>query len=365
MTGKGEPQHSKSLQLSVKFCSLLLAASLSTVSHHHVRLSRLGSNPRQVKTPCTRYGFHDNSITFWCRITLFHRFGAKVKTSDTKRKKGQDKITREFDLLHLQESLSYASLLSKGFCLKTCIFPYFLVLIEAPEGAVQLNIRTPNNLPKSSASTVEILRNFRGEDGDLTFFRMENSWKFHQMKSDPKVFRGVLVPCVFSSRKLTRNINLCETSWKSSRIWANFTHQIGWELWFTSLRFRGISRLPEVLSPAFLQIWWEVPTRQLHILSNSPIHESQLKVACFPESFRSFRAKNLKPPFLVTSRLSQGFSRFVASASSNGIELEMMPENITCSSQKDWKSSTPGRFGRIRPMWLRPSQQRSIWDVSK
>lgn len=196
MTGKGEPQHSKSLQLSVKFCSLLLAASLSTVSHHHVRLSRLGSNPRQVKTPCTRYGFHDNSITFWCRITLFHRFGAKVKTSDTKRKKGQDKITREFDLLHLQESLSYASLLSKGFCLKTCIFPYFLVLIEAPEGAVQLNIRTPNNLPKSSASTVEILRNFRGEDGDLTFFRMENSWKLHQMKSDPKVFRGVLVPCV-------------------------------------------------------------------------------------------------------------------------------------------------------------------------
>lgn len=130
-------------------------------------------------------------------------------------------------------------------------------------------------------------------------------------------------------------------------------------------RFRGISRLPEVLSPAFLQICWEVPTRQLHILSNSPIHESQLKVACFPESFRSFRAKNLKPPFLVTSRLSQGFSRFVASASSNGIELEMMPENITCSSQKDWKSSTPGRFGRIRPMWLRPSQQRSIWDVSK
>lgn len=362
MTGKGEPQHSKSLQLSVKFCSLLLAASLSTVSHHHVRLSRLGSNPRQVKTPCTRYGFHDNSITFWCRITLFHRFGAKVKTSDTKRKKGQDKITREFDLLHLQESLSYASLLSKGFCLKTCIFPYFLVLIEAPEGAVQLNIRTPNNLPKSSASTVEILRNFRGEDGDLTFFHMENSWKLHQMKSD--VPRPLVVsswylvstipetdtPQTYSRDWNARNINLCETSWKSSRIlFANFTHQIGWELWFTS-RFRGISRLPEVLSPAFLQICWEVPTRQLHILSNSPIHESQLKVACVPESFRSFRAKNLKPPFLVTSRLSQGFSRFVVSASSNGIELEMMPENITCSSQKDWKSSTPGRLGRIRPM---------------
>ena len=124
MTGKGEPQHSKSLQLSVKFCSLLLAASLSTVSHHHVRLSGLGSNPRQVKTPCTRYGFHDNSITFWCRITLFHRFGAKVKTSDTKRKKGQDKITREFDLLHLQESLSYASL-RKGFFLEDMHFPLF------------------------------------------------------------------------------------------------------------------------------------------------------------------------------------------------------------------------------------------------
>ena len=365
MTGKGEPQHSKSLQLSVKFCSLLLAASLSTVSHHHVRLSRLGSNPRQVKTPCTRYGFHDNSITFWCRITLFHRFGAKVKTSDTKRKKGQDKITREFDLLHLQESLSYASLLSKGFCLKTCIFPYFLVLIEAPEGAVQLNIRTPNNLPKSSASTVEILRNFRGEDGDLTFFRMENSWNCTKWRVIPRFF--VVSWYLVSNIPETDKTPETSTSAKLLEKAQGFCSQISLTKSETlvHLRFRGISRLPEVLSPAFLQIWWEVPTRQLHILSNSPIHESQLKVACFPESFRSFRAKNLKPPFLVTSRLSQGFSRFVASASSNGIELEMMPENITCSSQKDWKSSTPGRFGRIRPMWLRPSQQRSIWDVSK
>lgn len=134
MTGKGEPQHSKSLQLSIKFCSLLLAASLSTVSHHHVRLSGLGNNPRQVKTPCTRYGFHDNSITFWCRITLFHRFGAKVKTSDTKRKKGQDKITREFDLLHLQESLSYASL-RKGFFGRhafSLIFSFSLKLPKVP-----------------------------------------------------------------------------------------------------------------------------------------------------------------------------------------------------------------------------------------
>lgn len=183
MTGKGEPQHSKSLQLSVKFCSLLLAASLSTVSHHHVRLSRLGSNPRQVKTPCTRYGFHDNSITFWCRITLFHRFGAKVKTSDTKRKRVKIKLQGNLTS-YISKNLFLMHLSAKGFFWKTIIFPYFLVLIEAPEGAVQLNIRTPNNLPKSSASTVQILRNFRGEDGDLTFFRMENSWKLHQMKSD-------------------------------------------------------------------------------------------------------------------------------------------------------------------------------------
>lgn len=194
MTGKGEPQHSKSLQLSVKFCSLLLAASLSTVSHHHVRLSRLGSNPRQVKTPCTRYGFHDNSITFWCRITLFHRFGAKVKTSDTKRKRVKIKLQGNLTS-YISKNLFLMHLSAKGFFWKTCIFPYFLVLIEAPEGAIQLNIRTPNNLPKSSASTVEILRNFRGEDGDLTFFRMENSF-LHQMKSDPKAPRGVLVPCV-------------------------------------------------------------------------------------------------------------------------------------------------------------------------
>ena len=237
------------------------------------------------------------------------------------------------------------------------IFSFSLKLPKVPFSSTG----TPNNLPKSSASTVEILRNFRGEDGDLTFFRMENSF-LHQMKSDPKAPRGVLVPCVkhpgnWPVRNFLKKLKDLSKFHSPNRM-RTLVH-------FTSVRFRGISRLPEVLSPAFLQICWEVPTRQLHILSNSPIHESQLKVACFPESFRSFRAKNLKPPFLVTSRLSQGFSRFVASASSNGIELEMMPENITCSSQKDWKSSTPGRFGRIRPMWLRPSQQRSIWDVSK
>ena len=232
MTGKGEPQHSKSLQLSVKFCSLLLAASLSTVSHHHVRLSRLGSNPRQVKTPCTRYGFHDNSITFWCRITLFHRFGAKVKTSDTKRKKGQDKITREFDLLHLQESLSYASLLSKGFCLKTCIFPYFLVLIEAPEGAIQLN-RNSEQSPKVKCLNGGDFEKFQGWRWRLDFFPY-GKFLFapnEEWSQGPSWCLGTLCQ---TSRKLTRNINLCETSWKSSRIWANFTHQIGWELWFTS-----------------------------------------------------------------------------------------------------------------------------------